>query len=269
MPVSTPLQIKDEISGKVCLITGASRTLGAEIARCMATYGVQLAINYHRSRDAALTLCEELTTLGAKALPIQADVNQPENVERLVIETSEQLGPIDILVNNVGPYLDTPFLELALADFDHILAGTIRTTFLLSQAVGRRMKEQGHGHIINIAATDIFHRSHSIYGLAKSGVVYLTEAMALELAPEVHLNAVAPDLIADNEEMSPEFVQQSIAGTPLGRLVTRTEIAEMVCLLCTPAFASLTGQTIVMDGGRTIPRIAMGRGGYHDLNANP
>ncbi len=248
----------DEMRGKVCLITGASRALGAEIARRMAHYGLHVAVNYHHSRDAALTLCDELAALGAKALPIQADVSQPEHVERLVTETVEQLGPIDILVNNVGPYVDTPFLQLSVADFDRILAGNLRATFLLSQTVGRRMKQQGHGHIVNIAATDIFHRSHSIYGLAKSGVVYLTEAMALELAPKVHVNAIAPDLIADNEDMRPEFVQRSLAGTPLGRLVTRAEIAEMVCLLCTSAFDTVTGHTIVMDGGRTIPRITLG-----------
>lgn len=252
------LPIKDELSGKVCLITGASRTLGAEIARRMAACGVQIAVNYHQARADALSLCQELTDLGVKALPIQADVRQPEEVERLVTETSKQLGPIDILVNNVGPYVDTPFLELSLADFDRILAGNIRATFLLSQTVGREMKKQGKGHIINIAATDIFHRSHSIYGLAKGGVVYLTEAMALELAPEVHLNAIAPDLIADNEEMSPELVKKSVAGTPMGRLVSRAEIAEMVCLVCTSAFDNVTGQTIVMDGGRSIPRIAIG-----------
>ncbi|MCB0137430.1 MAG: SDR family oxidoreductase, partial [Caldilineaceae bacterium] len=94
-----------------------------------------------------------------------------------------QLGPIDVLVNNVGPYVDTPFLDLPLADFDEIMAGNVRATFLLSQAVGRAMRERGSGRIINIAATDYRHRSHAVYGLAKSGVIYLTEALALELAP--------------------------------------------------------------------------------------
>ena len=136
--------------------------------------------------------------------------------------------------------------------------GNVRSTFLMSQAVGKDMKERGRGHIINIAATDVFHRSHSVYGMAKAGVVYLTEAMALELAPEVRIYALAPDLIADNEGMEPDFVKQAVAGTPLRRLVTRAEIAEMVCLLCTPAFDMVTGQTIVMDGGRSLPRIAVG-----------
>ena len=97
-----------------------------------------------------------------------------------------------------------------------------------------------------------------MYGLAKSGVIYLTEALALELAPDVRVNAVAPDLIAENEEMAPEVAQRAIAATPVGRLVTRAEIADMVCLICTSAFAMTTGQTIIMDGGRSLPRMASG-----------
>ncbi len=120
------------------------------------------------------------------------------------------------------------------------------------------MKDRGRGQIINIAATDFTHRSHSVYGLAKSGVIYLTEALALELAPAVRINAVAPDLIAENEDMAPRLAQRAIAATPLGRLVTRAEIAEMVCLIATSAFAMTTGQTLIMDGGRSLPRLASG-----------
>lgn len=247
-----------ELQGKICLITGASRTLGAEIAKAMAQRGVNVAVNYHQAEDAAQMLCGELRELGVIAQAIQADVSNPEAVKQLVSRTQTDLGPIDILVNNVGPYVDVPFLGMALNDFDRILATNVRATFIMSQTVGQGMKDRGHGHIINIAATDIFHRSHSIYGLAKQAVVYLTEAMALEFAPDVSLNALAPDLIADNEDMSAEFAAQAVTATPLGRLVTRAEVAEMVCLMCTGAFDSVTGQTIVMDGGRSIPRIAMG-----------
>jgi NAD(P)-dependent dehydrogenase (short-subunit alcohol dehydrogenase family) len=129
---------------------------------------------------------------------------------------------------------------------------------MLSQLAGQQMKGRGQGHIINVAATDYRHRSHSVYGLAKAGVVYLTEALALELAPHVRANSLVPDLIADNEEMTDEFVAKAVGGTPLRRLVTRAEVAEMACLLCTPVFDVVTGQTITMDGGRTIPRIAVG-----------
>jgi NAD(P)-dependent dehydrogenase (short-subunit alcohol dehydrogenase family) len=253
---SSPIQ--DAIGGKICLITGGSRTLGAEIARHMARYGAQIVVNYHRSPEAALALCEELAALGGKAGAIQADVSQPADVERLVSQTWTQFGALDIVVNNVGPYADTPFLDLSLAEFDRVVAGNVRSTFMVTQAAGRLMKQRGSGHIINIAATSLFHRSHSVYGLAKSSVIHLTEALAIELAPEVRVNALAPDLIADNEEMAPDLVARVIASTPMGRLVSRGEIAEMVCLLCTPAFAMVAGHTLVLDGGHTIPRIAFG-----------
>lgn len=245
----------DTLRGRVALVTGGSRTLGAEIARRLAGYGVDVAVNYQRAADAAQAVCGELVGLGVRAVPIQADVSDPDDVARLVAATEAELGPIDILVNNVGPYVDTPFLTMPVGDFDRIVAGNVRATFLLTQAVGAGMKARLHGHIINIAATDFRHRSHSVYGLAKQGVLHLTEAMALELAPEVRLNALAPDLIADNEEMTDETVRGAVAGTPLQRLVTRREIAEMVCLMCTPAFDVMTGTTLVMDGGRSIPRI--------------
>ena len=243
---------------KVCLVTGASRALGREIARALAQCGAHIAVNYRRSAEDARRLCDELHQLNVRALPIQADVSDPEQADHLIRAAWEALGPIDIVVNNVGPYVDTPFLKLSVADFDHVMATNVRATFLITQSAGRRMKARGSGHIINIAATDAFHRSHSVYGLAKAGVIHLTEAMALELAPEVRINAIAPDLIADNEGMDPEFARRAVQATPRGRLVTRAEIAQMVCLLCSPAFDIVTGQTIVMDGGRTLPRIAMG-----------
>ena len=246
------------LQGKVCLVTGGSRTLGAEICRYMARMGGHVAINYHQSGTAAQILCDELINLGYQAHAIQADVTKTLEVSRLVDETIAHFGRIDILVNNVGPYVDTPFLDLPVNDFDAILDGNIRATFLMCQRVGKRMKEQGYGKIINIAATDYKHRSHSVYGLAKIGVVYLTESLALELAPEVQIFAVAPDLIADNEDMTIELVGDAVGGTPMGRLVTREEIAQVVFQLCTSPFAMATGQTIELDGGRSIPRIANG-----------
>ena len=243
---------------KVCLVTGASRGLGSAIARHLAAQGAAVAVHYHRSEAEALTLCTELAERGAKAVPVQADMLDANAIAPLVNNVEAELGPIDVLVNNVGPYVDTPFLELSLADFNLVMDGNVRSTFLLAQTVGRKMRERGSGRIINLAATDYRHRSHGVYGLAKGGVVYLTEALALELAPIVPVFALAPDLIADNEDMAPAFVARAVAATPMRRLVTRAEVAAMVGLLCTPAFDMLAGQTLLLDGGRSIPRMADG-----------
>lgn len=253
-------EIREALAGKVCLVTGASRALGATIAKTLAGYGAIVAVNYLQAEEAARKVCKEINTAGGTALPFQADVSNAEQAANLVAVIWDTLGPLSLLVNNAGPFVETPFLELPVSDFDQILATNVRATFLMSQATGRRMKANGAGHLLNIAATDYRHRSHSVYGLAKAGVVHLTEAFARELAPEVRVNALAPDLIADNEGMEAGFVQKAVEATPLRRLVTRAEIAEMVCLLCTPAFDIVVGQTLVMDGGRSIPRIAMGYG---------
>lgn len=244
---------------KVCLVSGGSRALGASIASRLAAYGAQVVVTYFQSQNEAQALCQQINAKGGKAEAIYADVTQAHDVEQSVATVWQRYGAIDIAVNAVGPYVDSPFLEMPTEDFDRIIAGNIRSTFLLCQAIGRRMRERGSGQIINIAATDYVHRSHSVYGLAKQGVIYLTEALALELAPHVRINAIAPDLIADNEDMSPEISEPAIAATPLGRLVTRDEVAEALCTICSPAFAMMTGQCITLDGGRAIPRIALGK----------
>jgi NAD(P)-dependent dehydrogenase (short-subunit alcohol dehydrogenase family) len=233
-------------------VTAASRKLGAEIARQLANHGVNVAVNYLASEAAARGLCAEVSALGVRAVPIQADVSQPDQVSRLVEETTAALGPIDILVNNAGNFVETPFLQLPFVDFDRVMAGNIRATYLLSQMVGGQMKRRGRGHIVNIAATSAYDCSNSVYSLAKAAVVHFTQAMAVELAPEVRINAIAPDLILENEDNPQDLVESTVATTPLQRLVGRKEIADMVCLLCSSPFDFVTGQTLVMDGGRGI-----------------
>lgn len=243
-----------QLQGRTCLITGGSRTLGAAIARRMAHYGAHVIVNYHQSEQAAQDLCEQIRQQGGTASALQADISDPQQALAL-LDATERLGKVDILVNNVGHYVDTPFLDLTLADFDTVMDGNIRASFVLAQHQGRRMKERGYGQIINIAATDAFHRSHSVYGMAKQAVIYLTEALALELAPEAQIFALAPDLIADNEDMDAAFAASAVAATPQGRLVQRQEVAELACLLCTPTFTMSSGRTFVLDGARSIPRM--------------
>ncbi len=240
------------LKGRVCLVTGGSRSLGASIARVLARRGADVAVNYNQSPGAAADLCEELRGLGSVAEPFHADVGDAAQASRLVSEVWERFGRIDVLVNNAGPYKDDPYLELDVADFDHIMAANVRATYVVTREAGVRMKEQGSGCVVNIAAESAFESVHSVYGLAKAGVVHLTRQLAIELAPEVRVNCLAPGLIADNEGMDTAKADEVVEGTPLGRLVSRDEIAGALYLLCGPAFGSVTGQTIVMDGGHSI-----------------
>jgi len=240
------------LKGRICLVTGGSRTLGASIARTLAARGADVAVNYNRSADAAADLCEELRSLGVRAEPVRADVGDPAQASRMVGEVWERFGRIDVLVNNAGPYVDAPYLELDVADFDHIMETNVRAIYVVTREAGARMREVGGGCVVNIAATSAFGSGHSVYGLAKAGVVHLTRQLALELAPEVRVNCLAPGLVADNEGMDPAKAAEVVEGTPLGRLVTRAEIAEALFLLCGPAFESVTGQTILMDGGHSM-----------------
>ena len=129
----------------------------------------------------------------------------------------------------------------------------LKAAYYASQLAFRFMKTQGWGRVVSISAGSAFVRNHSVYGLAKNALLVLTEALALDFAPHVTVNAVAPGLIDDPSV--PEGTKDAAKqDTPLRRLVTYPQVADMVCLLCSPAFDTVTGQVIVMDGGQTIPR---------------
>jgi 3-oxoacyl-[acyl-carrier protein] reductase len=248
--------MRQALAGRTVLITGGSRTLGAAIVRMMAAAGARIALHYHTAADAARALAEELRHTGVDIACFAADLTDATAACALIDAVTQHFGSLDVLVNNVGPYVDTPFRELALADFDRVMAGNLRATFVLTQAAARQMAPGAI--VINIAATDHRHRSHSVYGLAKAGVIHLGEAFARELAPDVRVYTIAPDLLAENEEMDATISGPAIAATPMGRLVRRDEVAWLACLLCTPAFVMATGHTITLDGARSIPVIAVG-----------
>ncbi len=242
------------LDGKVALVTGSSRGTGVEIARDMARHGARVAVHYHSARAEAEAVVQTIQANGGEARAFQANVARGEEVRRLVGEVVEHLGPVSILVNNAGPFSGTPFRSLAEVDWDYILNTNVKAVYLAAQLVADGMERLGWGRIVNIGATSAFVRSHSIYGLAKAAVLHLTESLAVELAPTITVNAVVPSQIASpRTDRLPEYKARVISATPLGRLVTESEVARMVVLLCSPAFDFVTGETIVMDGGRTIP----------------
>jgi NAD(P)-dependent dehydrogenase (short-subunit alcohol dehydrogenase family) len=247
-------------NGTRALVTGASRNLGAAICERLAVGGMSVAVNYHTAEAAAQDLAARLSeATGRPQLAIQGDVADAASVRRMVVEAVDGLGgPIDVLVNNAGPYGMTPFIHMEEDEWDAVWDANVKSTYLVSREVIPGMKESGWGRIVNLSAVSAWVRNRSIYGLAKSAIITLTEELAVEAAPEVTVNAVAPGQILESlddlGEYSAEWAERVTARTPAGRLVTRGELAEIVYLLTTPAFALVTGATIPVDGGLRLPR---------------
>ena len=243
------------LAGRTALVTGSSRNLGASVADHLATLGATVAVNYHKSGEVAEALVAGLRDrTGAPHVAIRGDGSTGASVRRLVEEARDRLGGrIDVLVNNNGPFSMDPFADLAESEWDRIWDSNVKAAWLASQLVAPGMRAAGWGRIVNLSAGSAYLRNHTIYGLAKGAMIQLTEELAVELGPEITVNAVAPGQIAESavdiEAFDPTFVPRAIAHTPAGRLVTRPEVAGLIGLLCSPAFAMVTGVTIPIDGG--------------------
>ncbi len=243
------------LGGHRAVVTGASRNLGAEIAARLATAGVAVAVNYRSSHDEAEAVVASLTEVGrGRHWAVAGDVADPDDAVRVVAESAKALGgPIDILVNNAGPYSATPFLDLKEEEFDRVWNANTKATYLMARAVAPGMKEGGWGRIVNLSASSAFVRNRSVYTLANAAIITRTEELAVELAPEIGVNAIAPGQILESlealEDIVPEWAVQVVSATPRGRLATRGEIADIVVLLCSPLFDSVTGVTLPVDGG--------------------
>jgi NAD(P)-dependent dehydrogenase (short-subunit alcohol dehydrogenase family) len=247
------------LEGKTALVTGSSRNLGAAIARELAARGARLVVTYHRSRPAAEALVAEMRNVaGVDHLLVGGDVATGAGARALAEEAVSEAGGIDVLVNNAGPFSMDPFAKLAMEEWDRILDANLKAAYVCSQVVVPGMRQAGWGRIVNVSAGSAYIRNHSIYTLAKTALVTLTEELALELGPEITVNAIAPGQIsesaADIAEVDPTFVERSIHWTPLKRLVTRPEVAAIVAELCGPRFAMVTGATIPIDGGWRLSR---------------
>ena len=241
--------------GARALVMASSRNLGAEIARSLAAAGATVAITYHRSAAQAEELVAELSRRDHLAL--FADTETAAGVSALMDTIEGRWGGVDILVNNSGPFSMVPFLDLDPGEFDRVWDANVTAAYLATRRVAPGMKARGWGRVINVSAVSAAVRNRSIYGLAKAAVEGLTEALALELAPEITVNAVAPgqiaESLADMAARNPDWARSVTDKTPLRRLVTRRQVAELVALLCTPAFDVLTGATIPVDGGLRLP----------------
>ncbi|MGE3277280.1 MAG: SDR family NAD(P)-dependent oxidoreductase [Vicinamibacterales bacterium] len=240
---------------RVALITGGKR-IGAVVATQLAERGMDVALVYNRSRSEADDTADAVRAVGRRAVALQANLSDAAACARVVQETVDALGRLDVLVNMASLYQSIPFTQLTAEDWDRQLAVDLRASFLCAHAAAPVMRRQGGGRVISFAdwvaaSGRPRYTGYLPYYVAKAGVIAMTEALALELAPDgILVNAVAPGPIVAPPEMSDEELAAVERATPLGRWGSEAEIAAAVRFLIESDF--VTGETIRVDGGRHI-----------------
>jgi NAD(P)-dependent dehydrogenase (short-subunit alcohol dehydrogenase family) len=236
--------------GKAALLTGGAR-IGQVVAESLAAHGCDLALIYRGSREAAEASAKAATSAGVRAIIIQADVTDEDQIAAAVQETHRALGRIDILINMAAVYASTP--DPKAADWSNAINVNARSVFLFSTFAAPVMKLGGSARIINFAdwlpvSRRPGYRGFVPYYSSKAAVAGLTESLALELAPEILVNAIAPGPILAPPNLTPEESMEVIKATPLRRWGGAAEIAKTVMFLIDSDF--ITGECIRIDGGR-------------------
>jgi NAD(P)-dependent dehydrogenase (short-subunit alcohol dehydrogenase family) len=237
------------LTGTAALVTGSARGLGAAIAHRLAVCGADIALHYRSSKEECEALAVKIRSMGRRCIALQADLDHAAQGRLLVREAAAALGRMDHLVYNVGPFLTRPFLDLSEAEWDSIMNANLKSAWATAAEAWPWLRESGQGHVVMIAANSAYIRTHPVYGMAKAALIHLSEALAVEMGPQAAVNCIAPGMVEGSQpdEATGRLV---LDRTPLKRLVTAEEIAEMCAIICSPAFRSVTGRTIVMDGGR-------------------
>ncbi|MBX9959137.1 MAG: 3-oxoacyl-ACP reductase [Burkholderiaceae bacterium] len=250
-----------KFQGQVILVTGASRGIGAAIARAFAAEGGFAVVNYLRNEAAAEAVVADCKAAGGDAWAIRADVGDMAQVQALVAQVQSELGRIDVLVNNAfAPYRFDPeqrkrYWETDWADYQAQFEGAVRTTHQVTQAVLPAMRQRAQGCIINLAS-DLVERPvvpYHDYATAKSALVGYSRNLAAELGPlGIRVNCVAPGLVypTDASRATKEDVKEAIvAQTPLRRIARPEDVAGPVLFLASDWSRFMTGQVLVVDGG--------------------
>jgi NAD(P)-dependent dehydrogenase (short-subunit alcohol dehydrogenase family) len=239
---------------KTAFVTGASYGVGAATALALARHGFDVAVSATRAENLDGTV-SQLEALGVQPVVLVLDLGSQSSIERAMADVASAFGRVDLLVNNAGSNLRKLAVDVTWADWDAVMASNLRGTFFLSQQFGRP------GDIVNIASTHgmVGAAERSTYGIAKGALIQMTRMLAIEWAEYgIRINAIAPGRL-DTRSPSraartddPSYMQAMLARIPLHRLATVDEIAAAVCYLASPQAASLTGQTLVLDGGITV-----------------
>ncbi|MQG76021.1 MAG: 3-oxoacyl-[acyl-carrier-protein] reductase [SAR202 cluster bacterium] len=243
--------------GRVSLITGSSRGIGKAIASQFANQGIRVAVNYISNRAAADVVVKLVEDAGSSAVAVQGDVTKRTDVERIFVETSELLGPVEILVNNAGIISDSLLMRMSDEDWDSVIDLDLRSIFLCTREAIRTMVRSRWGRVINIGSVVGLrgNAGQANYAAAKAGMVGFTQSIAKEVGSRnITVNCVAPGYVETDivEDLPKELKQAIMDRVPIGRFGTPEEIAGMVGFLASDAASYVTGQAIAVDGGLVI-----------------
>lgn len=242
------------LESKVALVTGAARRVGAAIARRLHAAGASVVLHYRGAEAEAAQLEKELNAARAgSAVRVKGDLLAPIAPQALVGAALQRYARLDFLVNNASAFYPTRLGEIEASHWEELIGSNLRAPLFLAQAAAPHLKLAG-GAIVNIADihADRPLKGYVVYSMAKAGLVALTRSLALELAPGVRVNAVAPGAIAwpEDGQFASEERKRIVATTPLARTGSAEDVAQAVHFLCGAPF--VTGQVLAVDGGRSV-----------------
>lgn len=244
---------------KVALVTGSSRGIGREIALELAKQGYDIAINFARSRSKAEEVAKEVEALGQKALLVRANVGDIAKLKGMFEEIDEAFGRLDVLVNNAASGVLRPIMELNESHWDWTMDINAKALLFASQEAAKRMQKTGGGKIVSLSSVGAIRylENYTTVGVSKAAVESLTRYLAVELAPlGISVNAVSGGLIEtealDHFPNREELLADAIAKTPAGRMVEADDLVKVVSFLVSDQADMIRGQTIIVDGGRTL-----------------
>ena len=243
-----------ELEGRVALVTGGSRGIGAAVCRELGEAGAEVIVNYARDADAAAGVCDRIQAAGGSARPLQGDVSSAGGAQALVDAVEADVGGIAVLVNNAGITRDNLIVKLTDRDWNDVLETNLAGAFYTCRAVARPMMKRRGGAIVNMSSVVGVHGNagQTNYAASKAGLIGLTKALAKELGGRgVRVNAVAPGYIetALTDALPDEARDAILRSTPLRRLGSPTDVARVVRFLVSDAAAFVTGDVLAVDGG--------------------
>jgi 3-oxoacyl-[acyl-carrier protein] reductase len=245
------------LTGKVALVTGASRGIGREIAKTLAAKGATVVLNYNGSQAAAEEAVNEIVTAGGSARAVKCNVSEFGAAEEMIKEIIAEYGRLDILVNNAGITRDGLLMRMSEEDFDAVLNTNLKGAFNCTRHVARQMLKQKSGRIINISSVSgiMGNAGQANYSASKAGVIGLTKSVARELASRgITANAIAPGFIETDmtSTLSDQVKEGAVAQIPFGHFGKTSDIANLAAFLASDEAAYITGQVIAVDGGMSM-----------------